>query len=161
MLRIDLNLLWTIINLLVLFVAMKFLLFKPVQKIIAARQEEADRQFGEAAAKQAEADALKTQYTESLAGIEEEKKQTLQAARRDADTQYQKIVNDAENQARQIRQNAAFDAENQKAKILKSAEKEIADMVVNAATKVVGTQSGVDIDSSLYNEFLDKAGDES
>ena len=44
MLRVDWNLLFTIINLLVLFVAMRVFLFKPVQKIIAERQEEADRQ---------------------------------------------------------------------------------------------------------------------
>ena len=34
MLRVDINLLFTIINLLVLFIAMKIFLFKPVQKII-------------------------------------------------------------------------------------------------------------------------------
>lgn len=50
-------------------------------------------------------------------------------------------------------------AENQKTQILKKAEKEIADMVVDAAVKVVGKNSGADVDSSLYNEFLDKAGD--
>ena len=52
-----------------------------------------------------------------------------------------------------------FEAENQKTQILKKAEKEIADMVVDAAVKVVGKNSGADVDSSLYNEFLDKAGD--
>ena len=55
MLRLDWNLLFTVINLLLLFVLMKIFLFKPVQKIIAARQAEADKQFDEAAAKQAEA----------------------------------------------------------------------------------------------------------
>ena len=48
MLRVDWNLLLTIINLLLLFVLMRIFLFKPVQKIIAARQEEADRQINEA-----------------------------------------------------------------------------------------------------------------
>ena len=54
MLRLDWNLLFTVINLLLLFVLMKIFLFKPVQKIIAARQAEADKQFDEAAAKQAD-----------------------------------------------------------------------------------------------------------
>ena len=53
MLRLDWNLLFTVINLLLLFVLMKIFLFKPVQKIIAARQAEADKQFDEAAAKPA------------------------------------------------------------------------------------------------------------
>lgn len=160
MLKIDAaNLIFTVINLLILFVAMKLVFFKPMAKIIAERQKAADEQFDTAKAKQDEADALKAQYSESIANIEEEKKQTLQEARKNADVEYQKIVGNAENEAKQIKINAEQEAEKEKAKILKSAEKEIADMIVDAATKVVGTQSGVNIDSSLYNEFLGKAGD--
>lgn len=155
------NLIFIVVNLLVLYIAMKLILFKPVQKIIAARQEEADRQFEEAAAKQAEADEMKNQYTGSIAGIEEEKKQTLQQARKDADKEYQKIVDGARKEAKQIKADAAAEAEAQKKQIIKKAEKEIADMVVSAATKVVGAQSGVEMNASLYNEFLDKAGEES
>lgn len=160
MLSVDpTNLILTVVNLLVLLVALKIFLFKPVQKIIAARQAEADKRFGEAAARQAEADGMKAQYVDSLAGIEDEKKKTLQAARKDADAQYQKIVADAESKARQIKEDATAEAQHQKAQIIKGAEKEIADMVVDAATKVVGKQSGAEIDRSLYNEFLDKAGE--
>ena len=107
MLSVDpTNLILTVVNLLVLLVALKIFLFKPVQKIIAARQAEADKQFGEAAARQAEADGMKAQYADSLAGIEDEKKKTLQAARKDADAQYQKIV--AERQRHNIRKHRSL-----------------------------------------------------
>ena len=148
MLRLDWNLLFTVINLLLLFVLMKIFLFKPVQKIIAARQAEADKQFDEAAAKQAEADGLKAQYAKSIASVEEEKSKAMQETMKKADAEYQRIVGDAESKAKQIKEDAAVEA-----------EKEIADMVVDAAVKVVGKNSGADVDSSLYNEFLDKAGD--
>ena len=116
MLKIDAaNIIITVINLLVLFVAMKLVFFKPLAKIIGQRQEEADKQLADAKAKQEE--------------------------------------------AKQIKITAEQEAEKEKTKIMKSAEKDIADMVVDAATKVVGTQSGANIDSSLYNEFLGKAGD--
>lgn len=160
MLKIDAaNIIFTVINLLVLFVAMRFVFFKPIAKIIEERQKEADKQFGDAEAKQTEAEALKTQYHESLANLEKEKKQTIAKARKDADVEYQKIISNAQEEARQIKQTAENDAQKEKTKMIKNAEKEIADMVVDAATKVVGTQSGAKIDSSLYNEFLGKAGD--
>ncbi len=160
MLKIDVaNIIFTVINLLILFVAMRFVFFKPIAKIIEERQKEADKQFDDATAKQSEADELKAQYSESLADLEEEKKQTIAKARKDADAEYQKIISDAEEKARQIKKTAENDAEKEKTKIIKNAEKEIADMVVDAATKVVGQQSGANIDSSLYNEFLGKAGD--
>ena len=145
MLRLDWNLLFTVINLLLLFVLMKIFLFKPVQKIIAARQ--------------AEADGLKAQYAKSIASVEEEKSKAMQETMKKADAEYQRIVGDAESKAKQIKEDAAVEAENQKTQILNKAEKEIADMVVDAAVKVVGKNSGADVDSSLYNEFLDKAGD--
>lgn len=59
MLRLDWNILFTVINLILLFIAMRVFLFKPVRKIIAARQEEADKQFAEAAASKEEAEKLK------------------------------------------------------------------------------------------------------
>lgn len=150
----------TVINLLVLLVAFRFLLFKPVQKIIAARQKEADRQFQEAAKKQEEAEELRAQYEGSLFDLEEEKKQTLKDARDLADEQYQKIVSEAKAEAKHIKKKAAAEAEAQKEQLLKGAEKEIADIIVNAATKVVGEQSGVEGNIALYDEFLDKAGEE-
>ena len=139
MIRIDAaNLIFTVINLLVLVVAMRIFLFKPVQNIIAKRQEEADKQLLEAAQKQEAAAALEQKYSDTLNNIEEEKKKALSEARKDADTAYQKIIDDAN----------------------KKAEKEIADMVVSAATKVVAGTDNVSADNSLYDEFLNKAGEE-
>ncbi len=156
MLRIDYNLIFTVINLLVLFIGLRLVLFKPVKKILDERQAEADREYDEAKEKQAEADALKEQYDSSIAEIEENRKQVMSEARSKADDEYQRIVGHAEDQAREITDRAVIEAENQKKKILKSAEEEIADMVVAAAGKVAGTAGGADFDRSLYDEFLAK-----
>ena len=160
MLRIDaFTIIMTVINLLVLLLALKLFLFRPVQKIIEARQAEADKQFKDAAERKEAADALKEQYEHTLSDIEEEKKKAIREARNDANKQYQKIVHYAECKAEQIKSDAEQEASNKKAQIVKSAQKEIADLIVNAATKVVGTQSGAQIDASLFDEFLDKAGE--
>ena len=161
MLRIDFNLIFTVINILVLFGGLWFVLFKPVRKILDERQAEADREYDEAKQKQAEADAAKKTYDESIAGIDDERKEILSETRKKADAEYQRIVETASEQAKDITDRAAVEAENQKKKILKSAEEEIADMVVTAAGKVAGTASGADFDRSLYDEFLSKkTGDE-
>lgn len=159
MLRLDWNLLFTVINLLLLFVLMKIFLFKPVQKILDERQTEADRQFDEAKARQDAADGMKAQYEQSMADIEKQREDTLREVRRNADAEYHRIVEDAQDKAKQIKDDAVAEAENKKTQILKKAEKEIADMVVDAAVKVVEEKEGAAVDSSLYNEFLNKAGD--
>ena len=155
MLQLDVwNVLFTIINLLILFVLMRIFLYKPVQKIIAKRQEEADRQFGEAAAKQSEAEELKTKYQAVLSDAENEKKKVVSEARKTADEEYQRIVADAHKTASQIKDDAEAEAISQKEQILK----EIADMVVDAAAKVVASNSK-DTNAALYDTFLNKAGD--
>lgn len=156
MLRIDFNLIFTVINILVLFGGLWLVLFKPVRKILDERQAEADREYDDAKQKQAEADASKEKYDASLAEIEEQRKETMAEARRKADDEYQRIVGHAEAQAKDITDRATVEAENQKKKILKSAEEEIADMVVEAAGKVAGTAGGADFDRALYDDFLSK-----
>ena len=162
MLRIDFNLIFTVINILLLFGGLWLVLFKPVRKILDERQAEADREYDDAKKKQAEADAAKEQYDASLAEIDQTRKETLDEARKKADDEYQRIIGHAEAQAKDITDRAQTEAENQKKKILKSAEEQIADMVVEAAGKVAGTAEGADFDLSLYDEFLSKkAGDNS
>lgn len=160
MLSVDLfNLVATVVNLLLLVVLMRIFLFKPVQKILAQRQEEADRQFAEAASKQEEADTLKRQYEQTLSDAEDEKKQVLAQARKDADEEYQRIVEHAKEEAKVLRESAVKEATQEKQQILKKAEQEIADMVVDAAGKINARQKGAEVDHALYDEFLNKAGE--
>ncbi|MEE3466848.1 MAG: ATP synthase F0 subunit B [Eubacterium sp.] len=162
MLRIDFNLIFTVINILVLFGGLWFVLFKPVRKILDERQAEANREYDDAKAKQAEANAVKEKYDESLEELEKGRAEAMLEARRRADGEYQRIIDRAEAQAKDITDQATLDAENQRKKILKSAEDEIADMVVEAAGKVAGTAGGADFDRALYDEFISKnAGDNS
>lgn len=161
MLSIDVwNILFTAINLLVLAVAVRLILFKPVMKIIEERQAEADRQFENAKKEQQEASTLKAQYEQSLVGIEEERVKTVKEARKNADAQYQRIIEEAKQEARQIKDDAVSMAEVKKNQIIMSAQKDIADMVVSAAVKVVSGNSDKEANSSLYDEFLNKAGEE-
>lgn len=160
MLKVDpVNLICTIANLLILFVALRIFLFKPVQKIIEARQAEADKKLAEAEAVKAEAAALKEQYAASIADAESEKQQIVAQARKDADAQYEKIVEAAKEKAKETVDNAVADAQAKREQILKDTEKDIADCIVSAAGKIVGSKSGEEIDKSLYDEFLVKAGD--
>lgn len=153
------NILMTVINLLVLVVLMRIFLFKPVKEIIAQRQEEADREYKEASRLQAEADGLKTKYEKSLADAENQKKQILSEARKTADAESRRIIDNACQTAKEVKRDAEISAENKKAQIIKSAEKEIAGLALDAAVKVVGKSGGAETDSALYDEFLDKAGD--
>ncbi|MBR5116835.1 MAG: ATP synthase F0 subunit B [Lachnospiraceae bacterium] len=161
MLRIDINLIFTVINILILAIAMKIFLFNPVKDIIDKRQKEADEEYEKATAAKTQAEELKQQYDDSLVKLEEEKKETLRNARKNADSEYQRIIGLSESRAAMIKSDAQIQAESTRQQVLKRAEREIADMVLNATEKMTGEAvGGKEINSSLYDEFLSKAGED-
>ncbi len=159
MLSLDWNLLFTVINLLILFVLLKLFLFKPVNKIIEQRQKEIDDRLNEADAQKTEAIALKDQYESSMQTLEKEKATQWADACKAATEEYDRIVADAQGQASEIITEAKAEAETEKAKILRQAESDITDMLIAATSKVAAAQAGAESDRRLYDEFLTKAGD--
>lgn len=155
------NILFTVVNLLILFIAFRIFFFKPIRKIIEARKNEVDEMYAKANAENEAAEARHAEYDEKLVSVESEKKQILATARKTADDEYQTIVNDARTEAKQIREDAVAAAVHEKEEIIGSAKKEIAQMVVDATTKVVGSKAGAEVDSELYDKFIVKAGEES
>ena len=152
MLEIGWNLLFTVINLVILFGAMKIFLFKPVRNIIAKRQEEADAARTEAETMAAEAKQTKAEYEKALARTAAEREEVLATARRLADEESEKILADAREEAKDIREAAEDEGERRKERIIAEAGKEIADMVAGATAKAMGDTD----DSALYDAFLDK-----
>ena len=61
MLRLDLNLVWTIINMLIIYAIYRKLLYQAVQKVLDARQAEIDKQYADAETARQSAEQLKEQ----------------------------------------------------------------------------------------------------
>lgn len=159
MLKFDWNMLWTLINLIVFFLLMKFFLFNPIKKVLNKRKELIDKQFKDAEEAQRQAEDIKTQYQNQLDGVEEEKKQILATARTTAKNEYNKIIDKAHNDADKIKSDAkkASDFENEKMR--RAVKEEIAALAMETAEKVVGKSASAQLDSKLYDEFLEESSD--
>lgn len=159
MLKFDLNMLWTLINLIVFFLLMKFFLFNPIKKVLNKRKELIDKQFKDAEEAQRQAEDIKTQYQNQLDGVEEEKKQILATARTTAKNEYNKIIDKAHDDADKIKSDAkkASDFENEKMR--RAVKEEIAALAMETAEKVVGKSASAQLDSKLYDEFLEESSD--
>ncbi|MCD7757871.1 MAG: ATP synthase F0 subunit B [Clostridiales bacterium] len=158
MLRVDIGLLWTAINLVVLYVLMQRFLFKPVHKILEQRQAQVDQSLADAEEAKAQALKLEQEHSASLTKVEEEKRRILQDAQQQANQEYARIVADANTTAQGIIQNAETQAEARKKDILQKAQGEITEIVVAAAAKVA--YANAEHDSDLYDEFLKKAAED-
>ena len=160
MLKFDLNLLWTVINLVVFFILMKVFIFKPIKKTLDKRKAMIDQQFSNADAAQKQADELKAQYQGQLSGVEDEKKQILNDARANAKAEYNKIIDRAQADADKIKSDAekASDFECEKAR--SAVNEQIAALAMETAEKVIGKNVSAETDSELYNKFLNESSED-
>ena len=140
MLKFDINILWTLINLIIFFVLMKLFLFKPIKKTLDKRKELIEGQFKAAEDKEKKADELQAEYQSQLSGVEDEKKQILAEAR--------KIKTDAKK---------ASELEREKARL--AVKQQIAELAMQTATKVVEKEVSAETDKMLYDEFLNESSD--
>ena len=106
LLRIDWNVLFTIINLIVLYLLLKKFLIGPVTGIMQKRKEMIEGQLADADDKKKQAGELKQQYEDMLKGAHEESVKILEEARKNAQKEYDSKVKSADAQADKIIENA-------------------------------------------------------
>ena len=84
MLRIDFNLVLTMINLVILFLILRKFLFRPIMNIMEKREAMISDGLKNAEDSQNQALELKSQYEEKLKGAGEESSQMIERARQEA-----------------------------------------------------------------------------
>ena len=159
MLRIDINLVFTIVNILVLFLCMKIFLFKPVNKVLEQRQAMVRKQFEDAEEAQKKAEELKAEYEASLANARQESECLLAEARKNADAEYERRMQAADEEAALKMQKAEENIREEKARSMRDMQGEIKNLVVNVASRVVGEQVSAENSGKLYDDFIAEMGE--
>ena len=158
MLRLDWNLLWTILNLLIFYVVIKKFLVRPVLSIMEKREKMIQDQLQEASVKEAEAEEKRKLYEASLSGAKAEAASIVEAAQAEAKARYDQTVESAEAEASRIAAKAKREAENEKEQARRDVQAEVAGLAMAAVAKILQEGSGPESDEMLYRQFLQKAG---
>ena len=156
MLRLDMNLVWTVINLLILFLLMKRFLFKPVNDIFNKRQKQVDAMISDASDRQKSADDMKKKYEDSASQLEKDKEKQLEEARSRATAEYDRIVAEADKKAREALTDAENKAQEERNQIIRDAKEEITEMVIDASSKMTASKAGPETDHALYEKFIEE-----
>ena len=151
------NIVCTILNLLILYIAFKKLLFGRLDEILKKRQQEVDEATDAADKAIAEAQASKKEYEEKISFAEEEKEQILADIKKQGYEEYEKIVDDAKKKGEQIITEAKHNAEVEAYRTRDKYAADIKDMVIDAASKIAATKHSTEDDLSLYDKFIDEA----
>ena len=159
MIKIDINLVFTIINLIVLYLLMKKFLFGPIIGVMEKRKAMIDEQFASAEKTTTEANQLKGQYEDALKSAKEESFSIVEQAKDEAKVQADSIVKRANDQAGQILEKARRDISTEQEAAMKAMEGKVAELAMDAASRIMGKKNDEAQDMSLYDQFLEGAGD--
>ena len=159
MLRLDINLVFTVINLLVLYFFMRKFLFGRVNKILEDRKALIEKQFADAKTAQDAADGMKTEYEGKLAAAQGEGEEIIARAKAEAKEQSEKLLAATDAELEQKRRRAEETMAVERANALRDMKSEIATLVIDAAAKAVGDRNTEQQDRMLYDKFIAEAGE--
>ena len=153
------TILFSWLNLLLLFFGLKHFLFKPINKILEERQQAVDQSMKDAEDAKSEAEAAKAEYTEKLSAAKEESAEMLRNATRKAQQRSDEIVAAAKADAENIRIRGQEDLENEKRRVESELRGAVSELAVMVAEKVVEREVSPEDHARLIDEFLDSVGD--
>lgn len=148
------NLVYTIINLVVLYLLLRYFLIRPVTQIMEKRRQIVEEGFKNAQDMQNDALKMKQEYEEALSGAKQESVRIVDSARRSAKAEYDRIIGEAGEKAGSIIESAKETVQTEREKTMKELRSEIAGLAAASAVKILGRQSGEQADRDLYEQFL-------
>jgi type III secretion protein L len=150
MLKLDINLLWTVVNVLVMYAVLRKFLFKPVQDVIAKRQQMVDANLADAEISKKEAAETMNAAQEKLRNVDNEAAARREAYEKQAEVEKQQLLADARKQADAIvaGAQAAFEEERQRgyADGMAEAQMEQAEKMIETVSRTVDYFSKVETD---------------
>ena len=153
------NTLLMIVSIFFLFLAMSYLLFNPVRKMLEDRQAKIATDIDTAIADKEEAAKLKAEYEAKLKDIDKEAEQILSEARRKALKNEAKIIEDAKLEAASIMRRANEEAELSKKRAMDEVKQEMVAIASMMAAKVVAANIDTTIQDKLVEETLKEMGE--
>lgn len=148
------------VNLLILYVFLRKLLFKPVKNMIDSRQKEIDDMYSGAEAAQRDADAAKVEYEAKLAAANEESEEILKRAVRRAQLREEEILNEADEKAQRVLERAEEQIELEKKRAINEVKDEVSGMAIEIASAVIERDVDKSEHEAMINDFIKNMGNE-
>lgn len=141
-------------NFIILAAGLSFLLFKPVRKFMAEREEKYKKAAEEHAQKVAETQALEKERQAKIAAFDDELAEREKKELAAAQLRKQHIIDEANEQAKKILDDSRKRAEEERQRYMAKAGEEISAIVVKSAEKLLAAESNAATDSALYDKYL-------
>ena len=154
MLNLDWNIVWTIVNLLILFLLLKHFLFKPITKMMESRTAEIENNLKDAEDQKQKAAELTAQYEEKLQGAHAEAAQIVSEAKQRGQKEYDAILKSAAQDAQKEQERSRADLEREREEMLRGVQENVTELVLLTVSKLSQKELDQESDRKLVDAFL-------
>ena len=175
MIEINMNLVYTIINVIILYLLLRHFLIKPVTDIMEKRKQLIADGLQSAQDAQDGALKMKQEYEAALNGAKQESVQIVENARKSAKAEYDRILEEAGEDVgrleyRFVERGGTKDADSmiasaketiriEREKTIHELKGEITGLAIASAAKIAGGKSDEERESQLFDQFLRETGE--
>ena len=156
---------WTmifqLINLLILMVAFKKYLFKPVMAVLEKRRAEIEGHYEEAEKAESAAKTMKASYEQKMSGAREEADRVIRTATESANAMSESIVSDAREQASQLKRRAETEIEMERRRAFDEVKGELSGIALDIAQQVIEREVSEKDHEAFINDFIENVGEAS
>ena len=149
---ISWELLFQIVNTIILFVVLKKILFKPVLNIIDARENGIKEAIATGEQAKNEGLALKAEYEQKLSLAKNEGQEIIKQATLRAEQKSDEIISIAKEEANSLKERSNKDIAQERQKVMNELKNDISSIAILAASKVIEE----DIDQAKHEEMINK-----
>ena len=157
LLYLDWNLLFSAITVFVLFLILKHFLFEKVHDFMVAREEEVENAFNRAEEVNRQADEKLEKYEATLAGVEEDGRKIMKAARDEAKAQAAAIVDKANREAHDLIDHAQKEIRREQYNARKELQEEIGSLAMMAAEQILQRELTTDAQHEIVDNIIKEA----
>lgn len=149
----------SLLNLALLCLLFKIFLFKPVKKMLAARDAEINGRYAEADEAKEKALELEQSWNGKMEKAQEKADAILQTASEDAQRRSAAVLSETQRKAQQILRQAETDAMLEKKKARAEIKQEIVDVSCALSEKMLGREIKEEDHRNMIDSFLSEIGD--
>ena len=157
--KIPMDLIMNIINIVILFVIVRFLAYKPVRKFLDARKKRLEDEKAAVESQAGEAQAMCEEYEKKLSEVEAARAEAVRAGEKESQQRADELVRSAKKDADRLLSDAKQAIAAKEAESAESMRDSVVELSVSIASKVIGRNINDEDNKRLAREFFDEEAD--
>lgn len=150
---------FTLGNAIIMFLIMKYFLFKPINKFMKSREEEIQKQYDDAQKAEDDANLLKSEYEQKVSEARREGEKIIKDHVSKAEVKAAEILKNADEDARKFKEKAEKEIADERMKTTAELKSSFAELTILAASKVVGRELDMNGHKDLISSVISEVGD--